>query len=102
VKEPLTRQILSKLSNLKLIVSTCKRNVSIDSKAAEELGILIKSTGYAMTGAPELTLALIMAIARHIPQESNNVKNGLWQTTIGSDLSGKTIGIIGLGNIGNK
>ncbi|MDF2430794.1 MAG: hypothetical protein JWP44_425 [Mucilaginibacter sp.] len=101
-RTPLNRQRLEKLPNLKLIISTGKRNASIDIKAAEELGIAIKPTGYVMTGAPEFTWALIMAIARHIPQESNNIKAGLWQTTIGADLSGKTIGIIGLGNIGSK
>ncbi|MDB5009105.1 MAG: hydroxyacid dehydrogenase [Mucilaginibacter sp.] len=101
-RTPLNRQRLEKLTNLKLIVSTGKRNASIDIKAAEELGITIKPTGYVMTGAPEFSWALIMAIARHIPQESNNVKASRWQTTIGTDLSGKTIGIIGLGNIGSK
>jgi phosphoglycerate dehydrogenase-like enzyme len=101
-RTPLNRQRLKKLPNLKLIISTGKRNASIDIKAAEEFGITIKPTGYVMTGAPELTWALIMAIARHIPLESNNIKSGGWQTTIGTDLTGKTIGIIGLGNIGSK
>lgn len=101
-RTPLTRQILNQLPNLKLIVSTGKRNASIDLKAAEELGITVKFTGYLMSGAPELTWALLMAIARQIPVESNNFRSGGWQTTIGTDLAGKTIGIIGLGNIGCK
>ncbi len=101
-RTPLKRQILTQLPNLKLIVSTGKRNASIDVKVAEELGIQIKPTGYVTTGAPEHTWALLMAIARNIPQESNNFKSGRWQTTIGVDLTGKTIGIIGLGNIGSK
>jgi len=101
-RTPLNKHIMAKLLNLKLIVSTGKRNASIDVKAAEELGIAIKPTGYVGSGAPELTWALIMAIARHIPQENANFLSGGWQTTIGTDLVGKTIGIIGLGNIGSK
>jgi phosphoglycerate dehydrogenase-like enzyme len=101
-RTPMTRKLLSKLSNLKLIISTGRRNASIDLHAAEEFGITIKSTGYVNSGAPEFTWALLMAIARNIPLESQQVRAGLWQTTIGTDLNGKTIGIIGLGNIGSK
>ena len=101
-RTPLTRQILSQLPDLKLIVSTGTRNASIDIKAAEELGIPVKHTGYLECGAPELTWALLMAIARQIPLENNNFRSGGWQTTIGADLKGKTIGIVGLGRVGNK
>jgi len=101
-RTPLTRDILSQLPNLKLIVSTGKRNASIDIKAAGELGIAIKYTNYVESGAPELTWALLMATARHIPTEVNNFRTGGWQTTISADLKGKTIGIIGLGRVGSK
>ena len=101
-RTPLSREILEQLPNLKLIVSTGMRNASIDAKAAEELGIIIKPTGYLDSGAPELTWALLMAIARQIPIESANVQSGGWQTTVGTDLKGKTIGIVGLGRIGSK
>jgi phosphoglycerate dehydrogenase-like enzyme len=101
-RTPLTRDILSHLPNLKLIVSTGKRNASIDIKAADELGITIKYTNYVESGAPELTWALLMAIARHIPTEVNNFRAGGWQTTISADFKGKTIGIIGLGRVGSK
>lgn len=101
-RTPLTRQILSQLPNLKLIISTGKRNASIDEKAVEELGITLKTTGYFGGGAPELTWAMLMAIARNITVENTNLRNGMWQTTIATDLAGKTIGIIGLGNIGTK
>lgn len=100
-RTPLTLNILSQLPNLKLIVSTGMRNASIDVKAVEELGITLKYTRYVENGAPEITWALLMAIARHIPQESSNFKNG-WQTTIGTDFIGKTIGILGLGRVGSK
>lgn len=101
-RTPLNRQRLEKLPNLKLIVFTGRRNASVDTKAAEALGITVKTTGYIGTGAPEMTWALLLAIARNIPLENNNFTSGKWQTTIGTDIIGKTIGIIGLGNIGSK
>jgi phosphoglycerate dehydrogenase-like enzyme len=101
-RTPMTATILKQLPNLKLIVSTGMRNASIDSKAADELGITIKHTGYLETGAPEITWALLLGIARNIPQEAANFKSGRWQTTISADLAGKTIGIVGLGRVGRK
>jgi phosphoglycerate dehydrogenase-like enzyme len=101
-RTPLNRKILSQLPNCKLIVSTGARNASIDLSAAEEFGITVKNTGYLASGAPELTWGLLLAIARQIPQESLNFRSGNWQTTIGTDLKGKTIGIIGLGRIGSR
>jgi len=101
-RTPLNRSLLTKLTNLKLIVSTGKRNASIDMKAVEELGIAIKSTGYVESGAPELTWALLMSLARNVVKENENVRAGRWQTTIGADLFEKTIGIIGLGRVGAK
>lgn len=101
-RTPLTKEILAKLPNLKLIVSTGLRNASIDVTAAEKLGIAVENTGYVWSGAPELTWGLLMAIARKIPKENANLTSGNWQTTIGIDLAGKTIGIVGLGNIGAK
>lgn len=101
-RTPLTREILAQLPNLKLIISTGQRNASIDIKAAEEFGISISPTRYQSNGAPELTWTLLLALAKHIVQESGNVRNGGWQREIGLDLKGKTIGIIGLGNIGSR
>jgi phosphoglycerate dehydrogenase-like enzyme len=101
-RTPLSRDILTRLTNLKLIVSTGERNASIDLKAAEELDITVKNTRYVSTGATELTWALLMAIARKIPEESLQFKSGGWQTTVGTDLAGKTLGIVGLGRIGQK
>ncbi|TDE17110.1 D-2-hydroxyacid dehydrogenase family protein [Dyadobacter psychrotolerans] len=99
---PLNKALLTALPNLRLVVSTGFRNASIDIQAAEELGITVKNTGYVWSGAPELTWALLMALAKKIPKENGNFTSGKWQTTIGIDLEGKTIGIVGLGNIGSK
>jgi phosphoglycerate dehydrogenase-like enzyme len=101
-RTPLTKERLAKLPNLKLIISTGKRNASIDVTAAEELGIAVKFTDYTETGAPEMTWAVLMALARHITEENQNFRQGRWQTTIATDLSGKTLGIVGLGRVGTK
>jgi phosphoglycerate dehydrogenase-like enzyme len=102
-RTPMTATLLNSLPNLKLIVSTGQRNASIDLDAAAKKNIEVANTRYVSSGASELTWALLMAIARHIPQENAGLRNnGRWQSTIGSDLKGKTLGIIGLGNIGTK
>ncbi|PTT03815.1 hydroxyacid dehydrogenase [Pedobacter sp. HMWF019] len=101
-RTPLTRSILSKLSHLKLIVSTGRRNASIDIRACEEFGIELQHTDYVESGAPELTWALLMAMARNIIFENQNFRSGKWQSTVGTDLSGKTLGLVGLGRIGQK
>ncbi|WP_222539394.1 D-2-hydroxyacid dehydrogenase family protein [Pedobacter polysacchareus] len=100
-RTPLTREILSQLPNLKLIISTGERNASIDIKAAEEFGIAISPTRYLSNGAPELTWALMLALAKHLIPESSQVRKSGWQTEVGVDLKGKTIGIVGLGRIGS-
>lgn len=100
-RTPMTRELLSQLPNLRLIVSTGRRNASIDLDAAKELNITIAHTDYYGEGAPELTWALLMAIARGIVPEQAAVRTGGWMQGVGVDLKGKTIGIIGLGNIGS-
>lgn len=99
-RTPLPRSVLERLPNLRFIGSTGTRNASIDLVAARELGIVISGTGGNGTGAPELTWALILAAARHIPTENASLRGGGWQTSVGRDLSGSTLGIIGLGRIG--
>jgi len=99
-RTPLSAALLMQLPNLKLIVSTGARNRSIDVAAAEKLQIEVRNTGYLGHGALELTWALLMAIAKHIPQENANLRAGGWQHMVGNDLKGKTLGILGLGNLG--
>lgn len=101
-RTPLNKALLTRLPNLKLIVSTGQRNASLDTEACAALGITVAMTGYVDSGAPELTWALLMAIARRIPAEAQNIRSGGWQTTIGSDLRGKTLGVVGLGRIGTQ
>jgi phosphoglycerate dehydrogenase-like enzyme len=100
-RTPLRREIIEQLPNLKLIASTGGRNASIDLQAAAERGIKVVHTGYASTPTVELTWALILASCRHITQESTAVRAGGWQHTLGEDLAKKTLGIMGLGNLGS-
>jgi len=99
-RTPLTRAILERLPRLKLIASTGFVNASIDLQAAHERGIAVAHTGYESTPTIEMTWALILASARHVAAESASLRSGGWQRSIGNDLKGKTLGVLGLGNIG--
>ncbi|MGY1915811.1 D-2-hydroxyacid dehydrogenase family protein [Blastococcus sp. SYSU DS0973] len=97
-----SRELLERLPNLRLLVTTGMRNKSIDVEAAAELGITVCGTGASGTATVELTWALILATVRHVPQEDAAMRAGGWQTTIGGDLAGGTLGVIGLGRIGSQ
>jgi phosphoglycerate dehydrogenase-like enzyme len=101
-RTPLRAELIERLPNLKLIASTGPRNASIDLQAAAARGIAVVHTGYFGSPTVELTWALILASARHIVAEAAAVRRGGWQHTIGDDLSGKTLGLIGLGHIGSQ
>src|SRR5882757_921879 len=101
-RTPLNRGIIERLPNLKLIASTGPRNASIDLEAAAAQGIKVVHTGYFGSPTVELTWALILGSARHLTEEAAAVRQGEWQHTIGDDLSGQTLGILGLGNLGSK
>ena len=96
------RSVLERLPKLKLLVTTGMRNVAIDAKAAAELGIVVSGTGMLTPPTAELTWGLILALARHIPQEAQQMRRGGWQTTIGVGLSGKVLGVLGLGKLGSE
>ena len=101
-RSPLPRNIIERLPNLKLIASTGTGNASIDVAAAGDHGIAVVHTGYRSDPAIEFTWALILASARNIVTESNSVRSGGWQKTVGTDLRGKTLGVLGLGRIGSE
>ena len=82
-RTPLPREVIKRLPQIKLIASTGPRNPSIDKVAAKERGIRVTATDYRSTPTVEMTWALILAGARHIVCESNSVRNGGWQTSIG-------------------
>src|SRR6476620_1382481 len=84
-RTPLPRNVIERLPNLKLIASTGPGNASIDVAAAVEHGIEVLHTGYRSDPTIELTWALILASARHLVTESNSVRSGGWQQTVGTD-----------------
>jgi len=98
----LPRSVLERLAKLKLLVTTGMRNVAIDAKAAAELGIVVSGTGLLTPPTAELTWGLILALARHIPEEAQQMRRGGWQTTVGVGLSGKVLGVLGLGKLGSE
>jgi len=101
-RTPLPRKVIERLPNLKLIASTGSVNASIDVAAAGDHGIALVHTGYRSDPTVEFTWALILACVRHIVTESNSVRSGGWQQTVGADLHGKTLGVLGLGNVGSQ
>ena len=101
-RTPLRRDIIERLPRLRFIASTGPRNISIDMAAANERGIWVANTGYRSTPTIELTWALILASARHLVEESNSIRAGGWQTSIGHELDGRVLGVLGLGNVGGE
>jgi phosphoglycerate dehydrogenase-like enzyme len=101
-RSPLPRNVIERLPNLKLIASTGPGNASIDMSAASDHGIAVVHTGYRSDPTIEFTWALILASARHVVTESNSVRSGGWQQTVGTDLGGKTLGVLGLGRVGSQ
>ena len=101
-RTPLPRAILEQLPQLKLIVTTGARNASIDMAAAKERGIAVCYTGYRSHGAMEQTWALLLGAARHVPAEFGSLRSGGWQRHVGKDMRGSTLGVIGLGKIGQS
>lgn len=94
--------LLRRLPNLKLLVTGGMRNAALDLKAAAALGIQVCGSDSCKHAAPELTWALIMAATRNLLAEANALRAGHWQQGLGGDLHGKTLGILGLGSIGQK
>lgn len=96
------REVFEKLPALQLLVTTGMANASIDVAAATDHGVTVCGTPGSPTAAPELTWALLLAAARHLPAEENSLRAGTWQSTVGFELAGKTLGIVGLGKIGRR
>src|SRR4051794_25341788 len=101
-RTPSPRSVLERLPNLKLLVTTGARNVAIDIAAASEYGITVCGTGAHLPGTAELTWALILAVARDVPQEDAAVRAGGWQQSVGTDLAGNRLGVLGLGRLGSR
>jgi phosphoglycerate dehydrogenase-like enzyme len=96
------RALLEKLPRLKLLVTTGMRNASIDVRAAVERGVAVCGTSGLPYPTAELTWGLILALLRRIPIEDRATREGRWQVSCGLGLNGKTLGVIGLGNLGSR
>ncbi|NOU93690.1 D-2-hydroxyacid dehydrogenase family protein [Paenibacillus sp. LMG 31456] len=102
-RTPFRAPLLARLPRLKLLVTTGMRNASIDLAAAASRGVVVCGTSGSGDPTTELTWALILGLARNIVQEHNAIRtNGPWQSTIGSDLQGKRLGLLGLGKLGGR
>lgn len=100
-RTPITASLLARLPRLRLLVTTGMRNASIDLRAAAEQSVVVCGTRSSSTPPAELTWALILALARHVATESAAMRaGGPWQSTIGEDLEGRTLGLLGFGRIG--
>jgi phosphoglycerate dehydrogenase-like enzyme len=101
-RTPFPRARIERLGNLRLLVTTGARNASIDLEAAREHGVTVCGTGYAAQSTAELAWGLILAVTRRICAEDARVRAGGWQHTIGPELAGRTLGLVGLGRLGTR
>jgi phosphoglycerate dehydrogenase-like enzyme len=101
-RTPFPRRLLERLPKLRLLVTTGMRNASIDLAAATERGIVVCGTGGVGGATAELTWGLILALLRQIPREDAATRGGAWQVSVGVGLHDKTLGVLGLGNLGSR
>ena len=101
-RTPLTKSLLESLPNLKYVMTSGMRNNSIDFETIKKKNIIVCGTEINSNPAAEITWALILGLMRNIKQEIDNMFQGYWQTTIGFELKGKMLGLIGLGKIGTQ
>ncbi len=101
-RTPITKNLIDNLMNLKFIITTGLRNRSIDLESAKKRRIIVCGTDMNINPTPELTWSLILGLARNLKEEIDNMYQGYWQTTIGVELKGKILGLIGLGRVGSQ
>ncbi len=101
-RTPFPASTLDRLPDLKLLITTGMGNVAIDIPVAQRNGVVVCGTGGHGPATAELAWGLILALARKIPAEDAGMRQGGWQTTIGTDLSASTLGLFGLGNLGKR
>ena len=101
-RTPMTKSLIENLPNLKYIMTSGMRNKSIDLETAKKRNIIVCGTEINSNPAAEITWALILGLYRNMKQEIDNMFQGYWQTTIGFELKGKMLGLIGLGKIGTQ
>ena len=101
-RTPITKNLIENLSKLKFIITSGLRNRSIDLDATKKRKIIVSGTESNIHPTPELTWTLILGLARNLKEEIDNMYQGYWQTTVGVELKGKILGLIGLGRVGSQ
>ena len=101
-RTPITKNLIDNLNDLKFIITTGMRNKSINLEAAKKRKIIVSGTDINTNPTPELTWALILGLARNFKEEIDNMYQGYWQTTVGIELKGKILGLLGLGKVGKQ
>jgi len=101
-RTPITKSLITALPKLKYIMTSGMRNNAIDLETAKKNKIIVCGTEINSNPAAEITWALILGLHRNMKQEIDNMFQGYWQTTIGLELKGKLLGLIGLGKIGTQ
>ena len=101
-RTPITKNLIDNLNDLKYIITSGSRNKAIDLAAAKKRKIIVCGTEINHTPTPELTWGLILGLARNFKEEIDNMYQGYWQTTIGFELKGKILGLVGLGRVGSQ
>ena len=101
-RTPITKNLIDNLNKLKFIVTSGTRNKAIDLEAAKKKKIIVSGTEININPTPELTWGLILGLARNFKEEIDNMYQGYWQTTVGVELKGKILGLIGLGRVGSQ
>ena len=101
-RTPMTKNLIDNLGKLKFIITSGLRNKSINLDAAKKRKIIVCGTESNINPTPELTWTLILGLARNLKEEIDNMYQGYWQTTVGTELKGKILGLIGLGRVGSQ
>ncbi len=101
-RTPITKNLIDNLNDLKYIITSGSRNKAIDLAAAKKRKITVCGTDIDFAGTTELTWGLILGLARNFKEEIDNMYQGYWQSTIGFELKGKILGLVGLGRVGSQ
>jgi D-3-phosphoglycerate dehydrogenase len=101
-RTPITKNLINNLNDLKFIITSGMRNKSIDLETVKKRRIIVSGTEININPTAELTWALILGLARNVKEEIDNMYQGYWQTSIGFELKGKILGLIGLGRVGSQ
>jgi D-3-phosphoglycerate dehydrogenase len=101
-RTPITKNLIDNLDKLKYVITSGSKNKAIDLEAAKKRKIIVCGTEINFTPTSELTWGLILGLARNFKEEIDNMYQGYWQTTIGFELKGKILGLVGLGRVGSE